>query len=286
MDNFAGERPEVSVVIPVSGDTRELRQMLTNVWKWSASTEVIVVCPVRAHITVPRDLASRVRLIEHTTICSYDEGRAVGAFHARGNLILFADERAVLTPLLMQKYVEALQNGADVAVTVSPPSAAPKRKLAAPQSAYHLLNHLLGHARLAAGTMSRIPYACTRQALTVLGHEVLSTPPIAYVKATWEKFKVAEVTPLPAIQWAQSPRSSLSKSTRQILREHAHAIELLMQLIGKRGGLPDGERYRDLLLVPGQLHLRSVFFQPPSEGTGGKRGGKRKKKQARVRKKR
>lgn len=286
MDNLVGDCPEVSVVIPLSGDTRALRHMLASVRQLSADVEAILVCPTGTHIMATLEDEPWVRVVETAPFRSYDEGRAVGAHHVRGKFLLFADESVLLSPLQMQRYVRALQSGADLAVTVPPASGAAAKQVQGRQSAYRLLNHLLGHAALGAGTMSRIPYACTLSALSVIGCEALATPPLAFVKAAWNKLPITAVTAQPAIQQGVRARSSLIKRTRHILREHAQAMQWLMQSVGKRGGLPDGGRYRDLLLVSGQLHLRSVFDQQPSEGTGGKRGGKRKKKQTRLRKKR
>ncbi|MFD2371582.1 glycosyltransferase family 2 protein [Brevibacillus sp. GCM10020057] len=286
MDNLVGDCPEVSVVIPVSGDTWTLRQMLANIRQLSAAVEAVLVCPTGVRMAVQPEVEAWVRLLETAPFRSYDEARAVGARHARGKILLFTDETVLLSTQWMQKYLAALQDGAALAVTVLPTSEAAQKKLQGRQSAYRLLNHLLGHAELGEGTMSRVPYACTRSALSVLGWETLMTPPLAFAKAAWKKLPIAGVTAQPAIQRNLRARSSLVKRTRHILREHAQAMQWLIQAIGERGGLSDGERHRALLLVPGHLHLRSVYYQQPREDTGGKRGGKRKKKQTGYGKKR
>lgn len=288
MDKVVVDRPEVSVVYVASDDTRTLRRMLTNVKELATSLEVIVVSPKCVDTSYLGDESSWIDKIVSPSIYSYDEGRALGARHARGETVLFLDERVDFSLPLWQQYVDAVRNGADVAVTVrtQTSTSAKKKKPLPTRYAYRLLNHLLGHTELGTGTLSRIPFACSRKALKALGHECLRTPPIAYVKAAWQKLVVVGVHPDSAIKWTDDTRISMVKSTRQLLREHAYAIQLLVNLIGPRGGMPDGDRYRDLLHIPGELHLRSVFYPQPREDKGGVWGGKRKKKQTGSHKKR
>ncbi|MDF2680089.1 MAG: hypothetical protein K0R47_1279 [Brevibacillus sp.] len=285
MDNLLADRPEVSVVIPVSDDAKTLRRMLENINRMTFSVEVIVVSPSLTRVSIPQAYSSWVHVIPSDSFQTYDQGRSLGAHNARGEVILFLDERVIVAPELLRKYVMAIKNGADIAVTESAPSRS-NNKLAAPRNGYRLLNHLLGLVDLGAGTMSKVPYACNQRALEIMGYEGLCTPPIGWVKAVKEKLTIVKVSPVPAIQWFSASGAIMKKGKRQVLHDHAKAIRTILDAIGRRGGLPDGERYRNLLKVPGQLHLRSVFYQQPNEGKGGKRGGKRKKKQANVRKKR
>lgn len=284
-DNLLADRPEVSVVIPVSDDAKTLRLMLENVNRMVFSVEVIVVCPTWTRISVPQAYSSWVHVMPSDSFQTYDQGRSLGAYNARGEVVLFLDERVIVAPALLKKYVTAIKNGADIAVTESAPSRSNKR-LASPRNGYRLLNHLLGLVELGACTMSNVPYACNQRALEIIGFEGLCTPPIGWVRAVKEKLTIVKVSPVPAIQWVRASGATMKKSRRQILHDHAKAIRTILYAIGSRGGLPDGERYRSLLSVPGQLHLRSVFYQQPNESKGGKWGGKRKKKQAHVRKKR
>lgn len=284
MDSFSTERPELSVVIPLSGDGKGLQLMLDHLNHLTQSVEVILICPLMPRFSAPQTHAPWVRIVADERFHTYDEGRAIGARHAKGEFVLFLDERVVIPPLLLKAYMTALKNGADVVVTMAGTSGANRRN-GVLRNAYRLLNHFLGRADLGAGTMSRVPYGCSRKALGVLGCESLATPPAAFVKAVLEKLVVVGVEPKPALQWEKGAAYPLKKGKHRILRDHAVAIQLLLQRLGKRGGLPDGDRYRSLLHVPGTLHLRSVYYQPPREDRGGSRDGKRKKKSAKSRRK-
>ncbi|QRG70347.1 glycosyltransferase family 2 protein [Brevibacillus choshinensis] len=284
MDNFLVERPEVSVVIPLNEDTNVLRQLLENIKQLNLTAEVIVVCPASARISVPQAHSSWVHVIPTDSSQTYDDSRAQGAYHAKGDVVLFLDERAIVAPALLKKYVTDIQNGADIVLTGAEPVRANKR-LNPPRNAYRLLNHLLGLHELGSSTMSKIPYACNRKALEILGHDGLRTPPLGLVRAVEAKLKIVKVSPLPAIAWSRDLQGIGKKGTRQILQDHAIAIQSILQVVGKRGGLPDGERYRGLLKVPGQLHLRSAFYPQPKDDRGGKWGAKQKKKRTHVRKK-
>lgn len=285
MDNLLADRPEVSVIIPVNEDAGVLRRQLANINRMNLTAEVIVVSSARARISVPLVFASWVHVIPTDSYQTYDHGRALGAYHAKGDTVLFLDERAVVSPDLLRKFVMAIQNGADVALTEAAPIRA-NHKLTPPRNAFRLLNHLLGLSVLGASTLSKIPYAFNRRALEIIGHDGLCNPPLGMVKAVQAKLQIVAVSPVPAIQWCNDSAGISKKGTRDILRDHAIAIQSILQSTGSRGGLPDGERYRSLLKVPGQLHLRSAFYPQPTDQIGGKWGAKQKKKRTNARKKR
>jgi len=279
MDSLDYEHPEVSVIIPASDDSPFLRRLIQTAGKLTPFTEVIVVCPGLTTLTPKKALGAGVKVVYTGAAITYDEGRAIGAAHARGDILLFLDERVVASHALLKKYVTAATNGPDIVITnfsADPPN----RKQPAHRTAARLLNHLLGKPELGTGSMSFVPYAIKKSAMEQIGHHALCNPPLALAYAVKLELSTTSILPVPALQWSTGTVPGMKKRTPAILQDHAEAIRFLTHEKGTRGGLPDGDRYRILLQAPGLLHLRSVFYQEPNEREGDGWGAKRKAKRS------
>ncbi|MGG1661010.1 glycosyltransferase family 2 protein [Brevibacillus sp. NRS-1366] len=279
MDSLDYDHPEVSVIIPASDDSLFIRRLIQSARKITPSTEVIVVCPGLTPHTPRKAHAAGVKIIHTGVPFTYDEGRAIGATHASGEILLFLDERVVASPELLKKYVTTAKNGWDVVIT-SYSATSPSRKRQAQRTAARLLNHILAKAELGAGSMCTVPYAIKRGAIEQIGHNTLCNPPLALAYAVKLNLSITSILPVPVLRWNVGTVPSMKKRTRVILQDHAEAIRFLMHEKGTRGGLPDGDRYRILLQAPGLLHLRSVFYQEPNEREGDGWGAKRKTKRS------
>lgn len=279
MDSLVYEHPEVSVIIPASDDSPFLRKLIETAGRLTPFTEVIVVCPGQTAQLPRKTLGAGVKVVHTGVAITYDEGRAIGAAHASGDILLFLDERVVVSQSLLKKYVLAAINGSDIVIT-SYSAHPPNRKEPAHRTAARLLNHLLGKPELGTGSMSFVPYAIKRSAMEQIGHHALCNPPLALAYAVKLELSTTSILPVPVLQWNTGAVPAMKKGTHAILQDHAEAIRFLMHEKGTRGGLPDGDRYRILLQAPGLLHLRSVFYQEPSEREGDGWGAKRKAKRS------
>jgi len=279
MDSLDYEHPEVSVIIPASDDSPFLRRLIQTAGKLTPFTEVIVVCPGPFSLTSRKALGAGIKVVHTGAAITYDEGRAIGAAHASGDILLFLDERVIASHALLKKYVTAATNGSDIVIT-SYSAQPPPRKQPAHRTAARLLNHLLGKPELGTGSMSFVPYAIKRSAMAQIGHHALCNPPLALAYAVKLELSTTSILPVPVLQWNTGTVPAMKKTTHTILQDHAEAIRFLMHEKGTRGGLPDGDRYRILLQAPGLLHLRSVFYQEPNGREGDGWGAKRKAKRS------
>ncbi|QRG65580.1 glycosyltransferase [Brevibacillus choshinensis] len=267
MENVETERPELSVIIPASDEAVKIPHLINLVKKLSTSIEVIVVCTGDAPITSLLAHGSGARVIHVGSHFTYDEGRAIGGYHARGDELLFLDERLSVPLQVLRKYVKAIKQGWDVVIT-SDSCPCSQEKRTPEKLAFQLLNHLTGNADMRTGSMYKIPYALNRKAFEQVGYESLAVPPLAQVKAIVRNLSVKWIQPSCPLVWNQAPVQTMIKNTSRILADHMEAIALLTNGKGSRGGLLDGERYRNMLKVPGSLHLRSVYLQEPNEWEG------------------
>lgn len=278
MDSLDNALPEVSVIIPSSDESSTIQRTIQSVKKTELTLEVIVVCPGLTSRATRHAHALGAKVVHSHALITYDEARALGALHAKGETILFLEEKNSASPTLLNKIIDASKKGWDLVLTAYS-SSPTKRKQSAQRLAARLLNHISGKTELEAASLCFVPYALNKSALKKIGHQLLCTPPLALACAVEQGLSVTTVTPLSARRRYAGKHSAMKKQMQLILREHAEAICYLMQDKGQRAGLPDGERFRVLLQAPELLHLRSVFNQEPSErevdGWSAKRKAKR-----------
>ncbi|WP_289139859.1 glycosyltransferase [uncultured Brevibacillus sp.] len=278
MDILDNALPDVSVIIPSTDESSTIQRTILSVKNIQPTLEVIVVCPGLTSRTTRHAYASGAKVIHSSSLITYDEARALGALHAKGETILFLEEKNSASPALLNKIIDASRKGWDLVLTAYS-SSPTKRKQSAQRLAARLLNHISGKTELEAASLCFVPYALNKSALKKIGNQLLCTPPLALACAVEQGLSVTTVTSLSARRGYVGKHGVMKKQTPLILREHAEAICYLMQDKGQRAGLPDGDRFRVLLQAPELLHLRSVFNQEPSErevdGWGAKRKAKR-----------
>lgn len=285
MDSPIYDRPLLSVIIPISDNARNTKKLLSFVKKIASDTEVIVVfqgVSSRAAM-LSLDLGAQVIPIGIETNCN--EARAIGSAHARGDIVLFMDERLEMPLLYLKKYVTQVKKGSDVVITTCTKPFVSKKGERSPRSAYCLLNHLLGQKSMGSASFENTPFALSRNALDSIGSENFSNPAIALVQASALGLKMTKIVPLATRKQTTGASDNIPKDTRTIYHEHAKAIQLLTNGTTQRGADQDGKRHRALVEVTDVLHLRSVIHLESRVKEGGGWGAKRKTKYSRARKK-
>ncbi|MGG4446607.1 glycosyltransferase [Brevibacillus porteri] len=285
MDNRIYDHPAVSVIIPISDSARNTKKLLSAVKRIDPHTEVIVVCNgVSSHETTLSN-AWGAQVISTGLEVDSHEARAIGSAHARGDVVLFIDERLAMPLLYLKKYVMLVKKGSDVIITTCSDRSLSRRGKRSPRSAYCLLNHLLGQKRMGSASFENIPFALSRNALEAIGSESLCNPAVALVQASALGLKMTTIAPFSPEKQPTGTRDIVRKDIRTIYREHAQAIQLLTGGTKLRHADQDGQRHRDLVHSTDVLHLRSVFHLESRVKEGGGWGGKRKAKYARSHKK-
>ncbi|WP_409179043.1 glycosyltransferase [Brevibacillus fortis] len=285
MDNQIYDHPAVSVIIPISDNARHMKKLLSVVKRLDPDTEVIVVCN---GVSSQEAILSNVwgaQVISTGLVVDSDEARAIGSAHARGDVVLFIDERLAMPLLYLKKYVTLVKKGSDVIITTCSDHSISRRGKRSPRIAYCLLNHLLGQKRMGSASFENIPFALSRNALEAIGSETLCNPAVALVQASVLGLKMTTIAPFVPEKQPTGTRDIVRKDIRTIYREHAKAIQLLTGGMKLRRAEQDGQRHRDLVHSSDVLHLRSVFHLESRVKEGGGWGGKCKAKYARSHKK-
>ncbi|MED1783864.1 glycosyltransferase [Brevibacillus fortis] len=285
MDNRIYERPAVSVIIPISDNARNLKRLLSFVKRIDPDTEVIVVYyGVSSQAAILYNEWGAHVLSTGLEVDSH-EARAIGSAHAKGDVVLFIDERLAMPLLYLKKYVTLVKKGADVIITTCSDRSASKRGVRSPSSAYCLLNHLLGQKSMGSASFENIPFALSRNALEAIGSKSFCNPAVALVQASVMGLKMTTIAPFAPEKKPTGTRDIVRKDIRTIYQEHAKAIQMLSDGTKLRRADQDGQRHRDLVHSSDVLHLRSVIHLESRVKEGGGWGGKRKAKYARSHKK-
>lgn len=282
MDSPTCGQNRVSVIIPTHGARNPER--LTHMAKQIApATEVIIVyAPLCSH-QADIECVAGAKVVAAGKHATASECHAIGAQHATGNVLLFLPEEGIFPPASLRKYIAPLQRDYDLVLSAGG-RVLTKGRLSTVRCACALLNDLLGQKQLGSASLETAPFSLTRTALEAIGPHKLQVPATALVSAVQKGLAITTVAPVSRERKSSAANQGVAKAKSLIFQEHAKAIQLLLQDQNVRGALPDGERHRILVQVPGLLHLRSVFYQHSREKEGDGWGAKRKERAKRARK--
>ncbi len=237
----------VSVVIPASNEYSTLGHVIREAQKISKRTEIIAVCNgcVDRSEQVAQAEGAKVLAIKETL--GYDVGRAIGAKHAKGDVILFIDGDFVLPAAKLRAFCLEVIKGNDVVLN-GYNGYRSKKRIHSTSQAKRLLNRCLGRADLGGSSLTAVPHALSRRALETIGYTLLSVPPKALSKAvlsglTVKKFRKINVA-------KHNKRKNRKRKHRRrlkqlIIGDHAEALAYVMQTKGVRSGFQDGNRLRE-----------------------------------------
>lgn len=174
--------PAVSVIIPVMNEKRTLARVIREALRVHPRTEVIAVVNGSTDGSLSIARASGARVLVFDRPLGHDVGRAIGAREAAGETLLFIDADMVIPAARLRAFADAVAQGTDVALN---DYSGPRSKAVVHNVilAKHALNALLGRSDLAGASMTAVPHAISRRALSAIGAEALAVPPLAMTKA-------------------------------------------------------------------------------------------------------
>jgi hypothetical protein len=237
--------PFVSVVIPVMNERRTLRKVILEASRVHPHTEVIVVVNGSTDGSLNIAKKSGAKVLQFDRPLGHDVGRSMGAREAKGSILLFIDADMVIPASKLRAFVHAVDQGADVALNdYSGPVKKPV--VHGVVLAKHALNTLLGRPDLEGSSMTAVPHAISRKALSVMGTTALSVPPLAHTMAIREGLNVERVIRVNVGQLnpARVRRERKNSLEPLIVGDHLEAIQWWLGKTDSRGGYEDGARQR------------------------------------------
>ncbi|MBY0014675.1 glycosyltransferase family 2 protein [Paenibacillus typhae] len=240
--------PVVSVIIPAMNEARTIAAVIAGARGVHPRCEVIVIVNGSADNTA--EIAHRMgaKVITFPQPLGHDVGRSVGAEAARGDILLFTDGDLVISAAELRPFVEAVGRGADVALNDY--SGPVRGRIPHPVIlSKYTLNVMLGRPDLNGYSLTAVPHALSRKALTALGSAILSRPPLAHARAVLDGLKVKAVHKVPVGRMNAVRRKERGRDLLQevILSDHLEAMGLLLERRGERAGYSDAGRRREMV---------------------------------------
>jgi hypothetical protein len=237
--------PYVSVIIPVMNERRTLKKTIREAFRVHPQAEVIVVVngSTDGSLDIARKSGAKVLVYDHPL--GHDVGRSLGAREAQGNILLFIDADMVIPAAKLRVFAHAIAKGADVALNdYSGP--VKKAVVHGVVLAKHALNLLLGRPDLEGSSMTAIPHAISRKALSIIGTSALSVPPLAHTKAIHGGLKVERVIHVNVgrLNPTRMKRERKHSLEPLIVGDHLEAIQWWLRKTDARGGYDDSVRQR------------------------------------------
>ncbi|HEX7057445.1 MAG TPA: glycosyltransferase [Bacilli bacterium] len=237
--------PAISVVIPVLNERRTLPRVIAEAKRLSRNTEIIVIA------NGCRDGSGKVaqrlgaKVISYPGRLGHDVGRAIGASEASGDIMIFIDADFVVRAGDLAKFARAVASGVDVALNhYNGPVR--RRSVHSVVLAKHVLNEILGRPDLQGCSLTTIPHALSKKAVTAVEPRNLMVPPKAHAIACLKGLTIKPVhfIPVGRLNRTKRPAKRDGQIRDLIFGDHLEAIQTYLECSGERGGRADCLRQR------------------------------------------
>jgi glycosyltransferase involved in cell wall biosynthesis len=243
---------KLSVIIPVQNEEATITQVVREVRKIEPEEIIVVVngSTDNSAALAGREGAQVIRLHEPL---GNDVGRAVGAWNAKGDILLFIDGDFVIPAEQLYPYVRAVAEGVDVALNDLNHYLFLRYPLNDVTMLKYALNLALNRKDLGIGSMIAVPHAISRRALTYMGIEALSSPAMAQARAVLARLSLENVrrTDVDVLNRIRPEQHfsvvGLPRAVERIIGDHLEAVQELLRMRGPRGLFPvDGRNWNSI----------------------------------------
>ncbi|MBP1907763.1 hypothetical protein J2Z32_004444 [Paenibacillus turicensis] len=200
--------------------------------------EIIVIlngCLDDSYNMIEQD--ERIIIVHYKERLGHDVGRSIGAKLATGNILLFLDGDLTIKAEQLALFMIAVNNGIDVALNdLSPflPKFVFQDHVTRIKS---FLNITLGRGDLGASSLTAVPHAISRKALSEIGVTSLMVPPKAQALAMMKNLSVANVASVDVVKGNRMRVGNIGHGNavaRLIIGDHVEALNEVMKLGGIR----------------------------------------------------
>ncbi|WP_145524247.1 glycosyltransferase [Virgibacillus sp. SK37] len=233
----------LSVIIPVMNEAEKIGNILQEVKKLKP-LEIITVVNGSTDQTSSIAKTMGAKIINYEKPLGHDIGRAIGAYHATGDILLFLDGDFVIRSQQLLPFVNAIHSGNDIALNDL--SRIMKRKGIphAVSIVKAVINDYFNRNDLSINSLVAVPHAMSRKAIDRIGWWNLADPPLAQAIALHLKLKIVSPKYVDVISLNKVRKkdhvilekgSPYPKSTSLIIGDHMKAMHYIGKVLGKRG---------------------------------------------------
>jgi hypothetical protein len=235
----SGRGNRLSVVIPARNEEAAIGRVIREAQRL-APAEIIVVVNGSSDRTEQVARSHGAAVIVYSEPLGTDVGRAIGAYAAQGDILLFLDGDFAIPWQDLSPFIDTVAAGCHVACNDLNHHLGMRASLGTVTSLKYALNTALNREDLGNASLVNVPFAMHRRALEVIHWPRLLCPPLAYAAGllgglTYKAAHRIEVDRLnryrPHKHAALSER--YSPAAMQIIGDH---IEAMKFILGRKGG--------------------------------------------------
>ncbi|WP_256759908.1 glycosyltransferase [Cohnella sp. WQ 127256] len=192
---------------------------------------------------------SQATIVHYHHALGHDVGRAVGAKLAESEILLFLDGDFVVFAEQLVPFINAIQQGMDIALNNITPYVGPFSSRDYVTTIKEFVNRSMARAELGANSLTAIPHAMSKQAAELIGYPNLAVPPKAQVIALEKGLKVGSPSSVDVITRNRVRARNVGQNnavSNMILGDHIEALRTALDLKGPRLSFPDHNRRRQL----------------------------------------
>jgi len=241
LGNRCGVQQRLSVIIPAQNEARTIGRVIQEA-KLLSPVEIIVVvngCCDRTE-SIACELGASTVVFQEPL--GTDVGRAIGAYAASGDTLLFVDGDFHIPWKELAPFLDAVLRECDLAVNRLDHHLSMRMPWSAVTTLKIALNTAVGREDLANASLVQVPFAMNRRALDMIHWSNLLCPPKAYALGLLGGLSVkpvhcVEVDRLNRYRPYKHNKVGAgdSRATMQIMGDHFEALHAIHKRMGKKG---------------------------------------------------
>lgn len=230
-------RGTVSAVVAASNEEKTIAAVIAELSRLPIQEIIVILngCKDSSFHSIEKN--DRVTVISYPQRLGHDVARGIGASLAAGDAVLFVDGDIVLAAEDLAAFVLEIDKGTDVALNNISPYLPPFSKQDDVTRSKMFLNYMLGRPDLQANSLTAIPHALSRRAITVLGGKSLIVPPKAQALAIVQGLTIRAPQSVDVVRKNRIRSENAgagNEVARLILGDHFEALDEVMRLKGSR----------------------------------------------------
>ncbi|MFY4673220.1 glycosyltransferase family 2 protein [Bacillus anthracis] len=230
---------QLSIIIPVQNEEKTIESIIFEVQKLKP-LEIILI--VNGSTDKTEELAKNcgATVITYKEALGIDTGRAVGAYFAKGDILLFIDGDFLIPSSDLLPFVQSVQNGTDLALNKLEHYYMYRLPYTIVTACKYAVNLVCNRKDLGMGSTTAVPHAFSRKCIDTIGFHSLLSPTLSQVKTILaglhvQKVHSVDVDKINRVRPEKhfSKEGYLSLATQQIIGDHIEAIYYIAEQ--KRG---------------------------------------------------
>jgi hypothetical protein len=239
-----------AAILSVKNEEKTIKDVLHQLDRLPLAERIVVVSGSDdGSLDVIKKHHTRPIIIHYEAELGYDVGRAIGAKAANSEILLFLGGDVKVSAKNLVPFIAAIEQGNDIAVNNISPFVRLYGNRDSVSMVKEFVNRAFGKPKLAANSLTTVPYAMSQKAAQVIGYSNLAVPPLAQAIAIHSHLKIAAPASVDVINKnkVRVSNTGLDKEVaNMIIGDYVEALHLAMKQRGERLFFPDKMRKRHL----------------------------------------